>query len=71
MLHGLTAPYFIVTVEDISRDRWGEDTGAPPGRRRVPVVGTAHAATAILAGCRLDCDLRFGWQLEEEQFAFV
>ncbi|MBV9450739.1 MAG: hypothetical protein JO345_33100 [Streptosporangiaceae bacterium] len=70
MLHGLSAPYFIATVDEVHQGRWGEDSDNPPNRRQVPVVGTARG-TALLAGCRLDCDLTFGWQLEEEQFAFV
>lgn len=71
MLHGLASPYFIATAEEINRARWGEDAGGPPDRREVPVTGTAYVATASLAGCRLDCDLSFGWQYTEEQFAFV
>jgi hypothetical protein len=71
MLHGLASPYFIATAEEINRARWGEDTGGPPDRREVPVTGTAYVATAALAGCQLDCDLSFGWQFPEEQFAFL
>jgi len=71
MLHGLARPYFIATVEVIDIARWGDDAGSSPGRREVPVTGTAYAETASLAGCRLDCDLSFGWPSPEEQYAFA
>jgi hypothetical protein len=71
MLHGLADPYFIATVEEINRARWGEDAGGPPDSREVPVTGTAYLATARLAGYRLDGDLSFGWPHPHEQFAFL
>jgi hypothetical protein len=71
MLHGIASPFFVATVEQIDRARWGEDSGADPDRREVPVTGTAYAATAVVAGCQLDADLVFGWPRPEEQYAFL
>lgn len=70
MLRGEASPYFIATVEDINASSWGLDE-AVSGVRVVPVRGTAHQVTAMLAGCRLETDVRFGWQQPEEQYAFL
>jgi len=70
MLRQLTAGYVIAVVEDIDPAGWGADGTADLQRRVVPVRGTA-AATAQLAGCRLDTDLAFGWPLPEEQYTFL
>ncbi|MBV9445881.1 MAG: hypothetical protein JO345_08300 [Streptosporangiaceae bacterium] len=71
MLRGFAAPYLIATVEDIDPKRWGTEADADPARCVVPVRGTAFAATAILAGCRLDAEVMFGWEQPEEQYAFL
>jgi len=71
MLHGLAAPYFIATIEEICVSRWGEDTDGSFASRVVPVTGAACEATALVAGALLDCDITFGWQYPEEQYAFL
>jgi hypothetical protein len=71
MLHGYASPFFVATVEHVDPARWGEDGGADPGHREVPVTGTVFAATAVVAGCQLDADLSFGWQYPEEQYTFL
>jgi hypothetical protein len=70
MLRGAASPYFIATVEDINPAWWGLGEDSQPGSRSVPVTGTA-SATSLLAGCELLTDLSFGWQLPEEQYAFL
>jgi hypothetical protein len=70
MLRGLTPPYLIATVEVIDPTGWGAGEDAEPGLRLVPTCGTA-AATAGLAGCRLDSDVAFGWVRPEDQYAFL
>jgi hypothetical protein len=71
MLHGTTAPYFVAQVDEIDPSRWGEDRNAAPSLREVPVSAAPCEVTAWLAGCRLETDVSFGWQLPEEQFAFI
>jgi hypothetical protein len=62
----------IAVVQVIDVSLWGSDVGASPDTRLVPVTGTVHAATAQLAGKRLDCaDLSFAWPRSEEQFEFL
>jgi hypothetical protein len=71
VLHGLEAPYFIAAIWGIDQSGWGQDTPADPQLRAVPVISPPDPATSHLAGCRLDTDLRFGWPLPEEQYAFM
>jgi hypothetical protein len=71
MLHGLTEPFLIATVEEIDVLRWGEDDVSAPDRRVVPVIGTECQVTATVAGARLDCGVTFGWRNPEEQYAFL
>lgn len=70
VLHGLAAPYFVAAISEIDPLRWGSDVDADPQLREVPVTSLPHRATSLLAGCRLDTDMTFGWQLPEEQYAF-
>jgi hypothetical protein len=70
MLEG-TPPYVVVTVEEIPGHLWGCDPDGPPDQRVVPVRSTAYAATARLAGCRVQTDLIFGWYRPEERYAFL
>jgi hypothetical protein len=70
MLRRLTTGYVIAAVADIDQAGWGADGNCDPQRRLVPTCGTA-VATAQLAGCVLDTDVRFGWPLPEEQYAFL
>ena len=70
MLRQLTTGYVIAAVADIDPAGWGADGDSDPQHRLVPVSGIA-TATAQLADCVLDTDVRFGWPLPEEQYAFL
>lgn len=70
-LRGVAVPYWIAGIWETDPARWGEDSGADPSRRAVPVLAPAYVASAVLAGRLLETDLTFGWLNPEEQFAFL
>jgi hypothetical protein len=70
-LAGRADPYQIDDVYTIDAARWGDDTGADPQERLVPVAQLDREASLRLRGSRLRTGLSFGWPEPEERFAFL
>jgi hypothetical protein len=70
-LAGHADPYQIRDVYTIDATRWGDDTGADPQERLVPVSHLDEALSLQLRGSQLQTGLSFGWPLPEERFAFL
>jgi len=71
VLRGLANPYRVATIWETDPGRWGEDAGASPSRRMVPLLAPAYVPSAVLAGRPLESGLVFGWLNSEEQYAFL
>ena len=71
VLRGLASPYRVVAVWEIDPSRWGDDAGAAPSRRAVPLLARAYVASAVLDGRTLQASLVFGWLNAEDQYAFL
>ena len=70
-LRGLVSPYRIAGIWETDPARWGEDSGADPSRRTVPLLAPAYVPSAVLTRRLLGADLVFGWINPEEQYAFL
>jgi hypothetical protein len=70
-LLGHSDPFQIRDIYAIDATRWGDDTGADPQERLVPVAQLDDAASLRLRGSRLRTGLSFGWPEPEERFAFL
>jgi hypothetical protein len=70
-LRGLASPYRVAGIWETDPARWGEDSGADPSRRAVPLLAPAYVPAAVLAGRPLESALVFGWLNSEEQYAFL
>lgn len=71
VLRGLASPYRVAAIWETDPARWGEDSGADPSRRAVPLLAPAYVPAAVLAGRPLESGLVFGWLNSEEQYAFL
>jgi hypothetical protein len=71
VLRGLARPWRIAGVWETDPARWGEDAGADPQHRLVPLLTEAYIPSAVLTGALLDAPLVFGWLNREEQYAFL
>jgi hypothetical protein len=70
-LRGLARPWRVAGVWETDPARWGDDAGADPKRRIVPLLAPAYVPSAALTGALLDAPLVFGWIDREEQYAFL
>jgi hypothetical protein len=70
-LTGAAAPHLIAGVFTIDATKWGQDVGADPRYRQVPVLDACALGAAFLGGRHVVAGVRFGWPAPEENFAFL
>lgn len=70
-LGGDTGPHMITGVFRTDPAQWGQDTGADPHHRRVPVCWPYALGAVLLDDLHVLVDVRFGWPSLEERFAFL